>query len=46
MFKRMEKIVVNELHQHLEINNLTEAFQSAYGVGHSTKTALLRVQND
>jgi len=46
MSKVMEKVVARRLHQHIATNNLTTTFQSAYKTGHSTETALLRVQND
>ena len=41
-----EKAVAVELKDHVRNNNLDELFQSAYKAGHSTETALLRVQND
>ena len=44
--KVLEKIVSARLLTHLETNNLNEMYQSAYKKGHSTETALLRVQND
>ena len=44
--KLIEKCVIKQLQEHLEQNNLTEAYQSAYRSGHSTETALLRVSND
>ena len=44
--KSAEKVVAARLHSHLEENQLHETFQSAYKQGHSTETALLRVQND
>ena len=42
----MEKIVLRQLRFYLQINKLHNAFQSAYRVGHSTETALLRVVSD
>ena len=44
--KVMEKIVAKRLHEHLSKGDFGTAFQSAYKVGHSTETALLRVYND
>ena len=41
-----EKIVLLQLSQHLESNNLLYLLQSAYHLGHSTKTALLKIVND
>ena len=35
-----------QLTNHLTSNHLTHKFQSAYRVGHSTETALLRTVND
>ena len=35
-----------QLTNHLTSNHLTHKFQSAYRVGHSTETALLRIVND
>ena len=44
--KSCEKIVASQLNKHLCDNNLQELFQSAYKNGHSTESALIRVQND
>ena len=44
--KVLEKIVSKRLHTHKLSNCLYEPFQSAYRPGHSTETAMLRVQND
>jgi len=44
--KATEKIVVLRLSDHLEDNNLLETFQSAYKKGHSTETALTRINDD
>ncbi|GFS02075.1 reverse transcriptase-like protein [Elysia marginata] len=46
MSKVLEKIVLNQLKDHLKRNNLIEKFQSAYRNWHSTETALLRIVND
>ena len=39
-------MAANRLNCHVNNNNLHEVFQSAYKQGHSTETALVRVQND
>ncbi len=44
--KLIEKIVANQFVNHLVRNNLMDSLQSAYKKGHSTETALLKVQND
>jgi len=44
--KVLEKAVASQLERHLMLNNLHEPYQSAYRKGHSTETALVRVQND
>ena len=44
--KCTEKVVASRLTSHVNNNNLSEIFQSAYKRGHSTETALVRVQND
>ena len=44
--KCTEKVVASRLTPHVNNNNLSEIFQSAYERGHSTETALVRVQND
>ena len=44
--KILEKVVAQQLNEHLMLNNLQEPYQSAYRAGHSTETALLRIQND
>ena len=44
--KSCEKVVASQLNHHLRYNNLEELFQSAYKAGHSTESALIRVQND
>ncbi len=43
--KLIERTVAIQLMNHLS-ENLTDSFQSAYRKGHSTETALLKVQND
>ena len=44
--KLIERAVANQLVQHMVENDLFEPLQSAYREGHSTETALLRVQTD
>ena len=44
--KVIEKIVASRLCHHMQSHNLYEMKQSAYRKGHSTETALLRIQND
>lgn len=44
--KLIERVIADRFLEHLEINNINNKFQSAYKKGHSTETALLRVQND
>ena len=44
--KIIEYPAVSRFKTHLQINNLTETYQSAYKTAHSTETALLRVKND
>ncbi len=44
--KLIEKIVANQFVSHLIHNKLMDPLQSAYKKGHSTETALLKVQND
>jgi hypothetical protein len=44
--KIMEMAAASRLTNHININNMSEPFQSAYKPVHSTETALLRVKND
>ena len=44
--KIIEKVVLHKLLSHLQENNLSNPFQSAYRAGHSTETVLLRIVND
>ena len=44
--KLVEKVIVQQLNIHLDMNTLPDPFQSAYRHGHSTETALLRAKND
>ena len=44
--KILEKVVATRLRDYMDINKLHDPFQSAYKSGHSTETALLKVQND
>lgn len=41
-----KRVVATQVNSHLRENRLLESFQSAYKVGHNTKSALLRVKND
>ena len=40
----VSKIIANQIHSHLEINDLSNQNQSAYKKFHSTETALLKVE--
>ena len=44
--KVIETVVCSQLTQYLDDHKLLDPLQSAYRVGHSTETALLRVHND
>ncbi len=44
--KIIEKVVENRLEHQIQTNNLHDNVQSAYRTGHSTETALLRVNHD
>ena len=44
--KILEKVVLHKLLSHLQENNLSNPFQSAYQAGCSTETVLLRIVND
>ena len=44
--KILEKVVLEQLKNHLGKNNLVEPFQSAYRENHCTETALLRITCD
>ena len=44
--KLLERVVSQQLVQHLNSHNLLDKFQSAYRPGHSCETALLRVLSD
>ena len=44
--KILEKVVLHKLLSHLQENNLSNPFQSAYRQGRSTETILLRIVND
>ena len=44
--KILEKVVLHKLLSHLQENNLSNPFQSAYRAGCSTETVLLRIVND
>ena len=44
--KILEKAVLHKLLSHLQENNLSSPFQSAYRSGHSTEPVLVRIVND
>jgi len=44
--KLTERVVFNQMHNHMKFHNLYPEAQSAYREFHSTETALLRVKND
>ena len=44
--KLTERVVFNQLHEHMMANGIYPVFQSAYRQHHSTETSLLRVMND
>ena len=44
--KLLERVVARQLKTHIDINSLDNHFQSAYKVGHSTETAVLKIKND
>ena len=46
MSKVIEKVIALQIYEHLSNNDIVDSFQSAYKVGHSCETGLLRVYND
>ena len=42
----VKKVVAKQINSHMKVNELGNTYQSAYKSGHSTETALLKVQND
>ena len=46
MSKVIEKCAISQLDSYMNAENMHELHQSAYRVGHSTETALTRIQHD
>ncbi len=46
IFKLIERVVVSQTKDHIQVNDLHDPMQSDYKEGYSTETALLKVQND
>ena len=44
--KVLERIIASRLNEYMDRHDLHDVLQSAYKVGHSTETALLKIQND
>ena len=44
--KVLEKVVVNQLHTHINSSNTSNQYQSAYRKFHSTETTLLKIHSD
>ena len=44
--KVLEKVVVNQLHTHINSSNTSNPYQSAYKKFYSTETALLKIHSD
>ena len=44
--KLVERVVVSQLNDHVNLNRLENVRQSAYKLGHSTESALLSIKND
>ncbi|MEE4247409.1 MAG: reverse transcriptase family protein [Kangiellaceae bacterium] len=44
--KLLEKCVIRDLHLYIQQHNIIDPLQSAYRPGHSTETAMLRIQSD
>jgi len=44
--KRMERVVASGIEEHLDQTDQNDSYQSAYHIGHTTETALLKVHID
>ena len=44
--KVLEKVVLNQLHTHINSSYTSNQYQSAYSKFHSTETALLKIHSD
>ena len=42
----LDKVVMDQLHSHINSSNTSNQYQSAYRKFHSTETALLKIHND
>ena len=44
--KLIERVVAEQLLEHIHVHNLDNPYQSAYKAGHPTETALLSIKNE
>jgi hypothetical protein len=44
--KTIERVVAEQLNDHMSVHGLQDPLQSAYRAGHSTETALLKLKSD